>query len=73
MSECQHNTSIEVHFGKIANLTISRCTWGCGELLVSVLRDDCVTVTYAASELAALSAAAAERDELKRTVEAQAA
>lgn len=50
--KCKHETTIVE--ANIDTLCLMRCTWGCGEALVSVLLPNRTTVTFTAAELAAM-------------------
>lgn len=52
MSACEHNTTIELF--QHNEISFGTCTWGCGELLVSILGDNGITKTFSISELSAL-------------------
>jgi hypothetical protein len=69
MSDCDHMTSTMVL--QIERVMISRCDWDCREVLVSVLRDDGVTVTYTAAELAALRERISQLEAAVREVQTQ--
>lgn len=51
-NQCEHKTAItERDANGQRNYRVSLCTWGCGEVLVSVERLDGLTDTWAVSEL----------------------
>jgi hypothetical protein len=61
--KCTHDTSIEKF--SIGRLIVSRCTWGCGELLISILDDNGMTTTRTVNEI---EAAAQRLEDAERVI-----